>query len=403
MAYKITIGGKSVRPGDLGKALQKEATRLVASEIRERFSAVRHPVTGEFPTVIVLGETLDDMSVRVEGSPELLDIVREQVSQKDLEGVDLQPIGGTATPRAFLSYGGEDTELAQQIAKTLMANGIDVWFAPWSISAGDAWRQQIESGIDQCTHFLALLTPTSIDKPWVKTEIDAGFIRRVENKGKFVGLRSGLAAEALPILLRTLHSPDIEHFDTAMAQLVSDIHGLSKKPALGPAPPKQSAAPGYSPAATKVAEYFVRNSKTGVLGDPQSKIAQLAIDTGLTLEDVRDALYELRAFFRPIEFDFVIPRDGLYPEFDGHFLDRSVADDALRLASDLHNDDKFPTALPKIAERYGWDARRLNPAVVYLTERNIVSDRRVMGCQPWITPSIIKKADELRRFVKNRS
>ena len=400
---KITFNGKPLKAGDIEKALMKGATKLVAQEMRERFSAIRHPATGEFPTVIVLGDSLNDMSLRVEGSPELLAIIRQQMSQQDLQGVDLQPIATGETPRAFLSYGGEDEALAKRIAHELMAKGIDVWFAPWSITAGDAWRRQIESGIDRCTDFIALLTPTSIEKPWVQTEIDAGFIKRVENKCRFIGLRSGLSVEALPLLLRTLHSPAIENFEEAIAQLVSDIHRVSRKPPLGPAPTNTKAAEGYSLGATAIAEYFVRNSKTAMFADPQTDVAGLAQDTGLTTADVRDALHELRAFFGPIQFDHVLPREGLFVEFDGHFLERSVADDALRLASDLHNDAKFPTSLPMIAERYGWDARRLNPVVVYLVERDLVFDRRAFGTQPWISPSITRKPDQLRRFVKSRT
>ena len=47
-------------------------------------------------------------------------------------------------------------------------------------------------------------------------------------------------------------------------------------------------------------------------------------------------------------------------------------DGAPRLAADLGNDTTFPRGLSVIAERYGWEARHLNPAVAYLLSQKIV-------------------------------
>ena len=80
----------------------------------------------------------------------------------------------TGSPRVFLSYTWGDRELAERIANALQANGIDTWWAEWCISAGDSLRQKIDEGLGDCTHFLVLLTPNSIEKPWVNQEMDAG-------------------------------------------------------------------------------------------------------------------------------------------------------------------------------------------------------------------------------------
>jgi hypothetical protein len=61
---------------DIKKQLMRAAAASVAKQLRDRLSAIRHPQTGEFARVVVLGDTLDDMSIRVEGSPELLEVVR---------------------------------------------------------------------------------------------------------------------------------------------------------------------------------------------------------------------------------------------------------------------------------------------------------------------------------------
>lgn len=64
---KFTIDGKAVNTGDLKKELMRVTAAKLAQSFRDKFSAIRHPETGEFARVVVLGDTLEDMSVRVEG------------------------------------------------------------------------------------------------------------------------------------------------------------------------------------------------------------------------------------------------------------------------------------------------------------------------------------------------
>jgi hypothetical protein len=61
----FSIGGKSVQSGAFAKELMAAAVQQVASKMRERLGAIRHPDTGEFPIVVVRGEPLDDMSFLV--------------------------------------------------------------------------------------------------------------------------------------------------------------------------------------------------------------------------------------------------------------------------------------------------------------------------------------------------
>jgi hypothetical protein len=65
------------------------------------------------------------------------------------------------------------------------------------------------------------------------------------------------------------------------------------------------------------------------------------------------------------------------------------------------NSEDFPRNLHEIANRYGWDARRLNPAVAYLSNRKLVRDIQIIGGGPWIRPFVDATADT-RRFVKSR-
>jgi hypothetical protein len=78
------------------------------------------------------------------------------------------------------------------------------------------------------------------------------------------------------------------------------------------------------------------------------------------------------------------------------------AADALRLANDLLNDDSFPSTPPAVAERYGWEARRLNPAINFLRNRDLAGVRTGISMGQWAAFHI-ERTDATRRFVKSRT
>ncbi len=162
------------------KELKRAAAKEAAQRLHDQLSAIRLPDTDEFPTVVAITESLKQIDIRAEGSPTLLALIRERMSEEDLQFVTLKET--RKTPSAFLSYAWEDADLARRIANALQANGVETWWAEWSIQPGDSFRQMIDRGLSQCTHFLVLLTPHSISKPWVNMEIDSGLIRKIESQ-----------------------------------------------------------------------------------------------------------------------------------------------------------------------------------------------------------------------------
>lgn len=399
---KFSIGGKTVNPEDIAKELMAAASKVAAEELRERIGSIRHPGTGEFPAVVIRGESLGDMFLIVEGSPELLAIVRARLTPEELSVVQLSAEVGNV-PRVFLSYAFEDRGLAEMVATGLQAQGIETWWAEWAIRAGDSLRQKIDEGLSNCTHFVVLLTPTAIDKPWVNQEMDAGLVRKIRDRCKFIPLRHGLRSELLPPLLSGLLSPEIDAAGANLQQLINDIHGISRKPALGPAPAvTQEPRTGYSPAATAVARVFVTATKNATLDDPQKTIDALASETGLSIDDVRDALHELRSLVEVHSDEYMWPKPELFATFDRFWMEWDPAHDALRLAADLINDIGFPTEPAKIAERYAWAPRRLNPAITHLAERGVIELLTALMSGPYVAVDI-ERTDATRRFVRSRS
>lgn len=397
------LNGKRIRPGNIGDAIMQAVLQNLEAQIREKIGTVRDPATGEFPTVVVRGDDLENLQFHVEGSPEVIALVRDRLGLETDENTMDNP-RQSGPPRAFLSYTSDDADFAERVARKLQASGIETWWDRWCIRTGDSLRQKIDEGLGECTHFLVLLTPQSIGKPWVNQEMDAGLVRRLNNECSFMPVRYNLAASQLPPLLSGMHAPEIRA-DEDITQLVNDIHGISRKPPLGPAPHAQAAEittdTGYSAAANTVARYFVENTEYGRFGDPIIDIEPLAKATGLPIDDTKDALYELSAFFKDTKIHALV-KASLFTEFDRHWKPWDPREDALRLAADIMNDEEFPAESKAIAEHYGWEPRRLNPAATYLHERGLLVDYKVLGHPEFELHRIVGKPDELRRFLKSR-
>jgi hypothetical protein len=413
--FRIEFNGKPFDPDDFEDALMAAALEAVEGQIREKVGGIRDPETGEFPTIVIRATSLEDMQLHIEGSDPLIARVREALGLDDDRGHAVE--GGPSptsrdqdqprTPKVFLSYASEDRGLASQLAHALIRNGIDTWWDGWEIRAGDSLRQKIDAGLKDCTHFLVLLTPTSLSKPWVNQEMDAGLVRMLGERIGFLPVRHGLAASALPPLLRGQHSPEIRDLDKDLFQLIHDIHGVTRKPLIGPPPPAASLArkAGASPAAVALARAFVEHTKTATHLDPQFTESQLQSLTGLSKEDLADAIYELRGVVKVHEYSgggVVVAEPELYADFDALWKPWNSEVDALQLAADLLNDPDFPTAPADIAERYGYPPRRLNPALAHLMARDLVEVLVGIGDVDYLCHRVTA-TDATRRFVKSRN
>ncbi len=411
---RLEFNGKPFDPNDFQDALTAAALEQIVEQIREKVGSIRDPETGEFPTITVHATSLSDIQLNIEGSPALIAQVRAELDLQEDDGSSDNEGSPTDSllrspipPKVFLSYATEDRALASKIAHVLNANGIDTWWAEWEIAAGDSLRQKIDEGLRNCTHFLVLLTPTSLTKSWVNQEMDAGLVRTLSEKTRFLPIRHGLPARDLPPLLAGLHSPEITDFDADMRQLIHDIHGISRKPPRGPAPAlvaEHQPKSGVSPAAMAIARLFVETTDKALHLDPQYSFEEVASRTDLSIDDTTDALYELRAVMRVIEFSggsIVTAEPELYARFDSFWKPWDPAQDGRRLVADLFNDQEFPSNPEAIGDRYEWEPRRLNPALAYLSARDLVELDTAMDGGTHLAFRV-RTNDNTRRFLKSR-
>ncbi|MGH6899396.1 MAG: toll/interleukin-1 receptor domain-containing protein [Geminicoccaceae bacterium] len=345
MKVTFEINGRPVNPRNLKDVMEQAILEAIEKDVRSKLAGVRDPETGEFPVVTVRGRSLDNLSFEISGSPQLVALARERLGLGESDtndedsAVSMQtdapasPAAEPLAPCAFLCHASEDKPLARRIAGDFQTQGIDTFFADWEIGPGDSLRQKIDAGLGRCTHFVVLLTPSSLPKPWVNAEMDAGFVRKVDGQCRFIALRHGLPSEKLPLLLSGLHSPSIENYAKDLTSLVNFIHGVTTKPPLGPAPrPVREASKGktgLSPAAEMIARLMIERSEHGDAMDPQLEPDELRQATGLLDDDIVDAVHELqgRGFVRryvtlasgALGFASVIPEAALFAALDQHF------------------------------------------------------------------------------------
>ncbi|MBN1954054.1 MAG: TIR domain-containing protein [Anaerolineae bacterium] len=84
----------------------------------------------------------------------------------------------TAQDHVFISYAHKDAGFVLPLATRLQQYDVRVWLDDWSIQPGDNWDLVIDRAIDNCTHFLVVLSPYSVESLEVMGELRAALDER---------------------------------------------------------------------------------------------------------------------------------------------------------------------------------------------------------------------------------
>lgn len=131
-------------------------------------------------------------------------------------------------PNVFLSHSKADKNFIEKVANDLRNARIAVWYDEWEIPIGESFRKKIfEDGISSCDLFLVYLTENSVNSYWVKSELDAAFIRDANTKGSSLAIfvNSDEIRINLPLDVQALHSPvfNDENYHRPLNQLISRV------------------------------------------------------------------------------------------------------------------------------------------------------------------------------------
>lgn len=407
---KITHNGQPFDAKKFGDALREKGIELGMQALEEKArgaaSSIIDPETQKHADVFVDRTPDNRVIVRTIGSQAYARLLEDRLGV-DRGSVELTGKRGQP-PEIYLAHASEDKPLVRPVAEYLMKQGVKVWFDEWDIEPGDSLREKMEEGLGAMTHFVVVLTPAAISKPWVAKEIDVGLVRQVGGKSRFIPVVVGVSHDQLsPFLQAMLYlTVDLTNQDDWKA-LADRIHGVSRKPPLGDPPAYVKQVPeglaGWSDAAIAVARQLVTTSEHAMPHDPIMTIDGLATATGLAEDDVRLGVLDLKDAGLLWEANIkghVAAEASLFVEFDAAFMDFDPAVDAVRLANEIVRKDKEVAYSASYAEELDWEPRRLNSAICYLLRAGAIKARHAFASPPWRAIQLIK-TDRTLRFARN--
>ena len=167
-------------------------------------------------------------------------------------------------PRVFISHASEDKErFVLPFATQLRALGLDAWVDQWEIQAGDSLVAKVfDDGVDHADAFVVVLSHVCVTKPWVREELDAAVIRRIQSER---------AKRIVPILLDDdvrvpaalqhlkWSSVPRDGLDSVVRDVAAAVFGTVSAPALGIITGTADFAYGYDvdrAALLRATEYF---------------------------------------------------------------------------------------------------------------------------------------------------
>jgi hypothetical protein len=144
-------------------------------------------------------------------------------------------------PKVFISHARKDKErFVLDFAEKLRAKGIDAWVDKWEILPGDSLMDKIfEEGIGKTQAFIVVLSNNSIESKWVKEELNAGMVKKIEKGSRLIPVVIDITDEQVPECLKSTlweRIEDINNYENELDRIVNAIYGHREKPPLGEPP-----------------------------------------------------------------------------------------------------------------------------------------------------------------------
>jgi hypothetical protein len=130
----------------------------------------------------------------------------------------------------FLSHASKDNWIARQMAGRLEdaagKAGVQVFLDERVIEGGDSISEEIRDGILRCAELLVLLTPHSVDRPWVLIEIGAAWTLRK----RIIPVVYNLLPGQMPDVIEPRKAVDLNDFDQCVSQILKRARERKRSP-----------------------------------------------------------------------------------------------------------------------------------------------------------------------------
>ena len=208
-------------------------------------------------------------------------------------------------PKVFISHASEDKErFVVEFAIKLREKGIDAWVDQWEILPGDSLVDRIfEEGIKNAQAMIIVLSKISVQKPWVKEELNAGMVKRISGKCKLIPVVID-DCEVPEALRSTVWEKivDINHYQKELDKIISAIYGHSEKPSLGTPPGYargdiRKLLPGLTQMDTVVFKVICETSlSAGVDWISVDQFQEQLIDLGISEDEIFESIEALTVY-----------------------------------------------------------------------------------------------------------
>ncbi len=166
--------------------------------------------------------------------------------------------------KVFVSHASEDKDrFVRCFATRLRAKGIEAWVDEWEIMPGDSLVDKIfEEGIGEAQAMVVVLSEYSVKKRWVREELNAGVVRRINNASKLIPVVIGDVDESqMPESLKSVvweRVRDLDNYDAELERVVRAIYERREKPPLGSAPAYTQTAIDAVPGLTELDSWILK-------------------------------------------------------------------------------------------------------------------------------------------------
>ncbi len=133
-----------------------------------------HPSTIGIDTIVKSGGKIPHLFLRETGIPDrIIDYIGSLVEN---------PIQYYS---CFISYSSMNQEFAKRLYADLQNNNVRCWLATEDMKIGDRFRARIEESIRLHDKLLLILSETSVNSPWVESEVESA-MERERKEGKTI-------------------------------------------------------------------------------------------------------------------------------------------------------------------------------------------------------------------------
>jgi hypothetical protein len=127
----------------------------------------------------------------------------------------------------FISHAATDTWVAQRISEQIKERGAQTFLDEAHISVGEDFEERILNALDHAIELLVILTPGSLKRPFVWSEVGAAWLKRIP----IIAVLHGLTPEkvqahpSIPVFFKRREFIDINQLDKYLSELQERVRG----------------------------------------------------------------------------------------------------------------------------------------------------------------------------------